>query len=93
MTSVTTNRAAKSGSVQEETQPQKRVHLTLPPALHEKMKEVQRETNADTLVDVVKDALITYLALVKEHKRGKEIIVKDPESGRETAYALFMMRH
>lgn len=70
----------------------RRVHLTLPTALHEKMKEVQAETNANALVDVVKDALITYLALVKEHKLGKEIVVRERESGRETTYALFM-RH
>lgn len=66
-----------------------RVQLAVPLALHDKMKEVQGETGAETLTEVVRDALITYLALVREYKDGKEVIVRSPD-GQEKSYALFM---
>jgi hypothetical protein len=67
----------------------KRVHLALPQAIYDLLKEVQKESRAETLTDVIRAALFAYLALVKEHKKGKEIIVRSPE-GKETSYALFM---
>lgn len=53
------------------------------------MKEAQEESGAETLVDVIKDALITYLALVREHKKGNEVIVRTSD-GKEKSYTLFM---
>ena len=71
-------------------QRKKRIQLAIPVALHEKMLEVREVSGADTLVDVVRDALLIYLALVKEHKKGKEIIVRDDRDGKEISYALFL---
>lgn len=68
---------------------EKRIQLSISPLLHEKMKEAQKETGAKTLDDVALDAFITYLALVKEYKNGKEVIVRSTE-GKEKSYALFI---
>lgn len=66
-----------------------RVHIALPPSVHERLKEAQAETGADTLTDVVRDAVATYIALVREHKQSGEVIVRSAD-GKEKAYALFM---
>lgn len=67
----------------------KRVHLALPPVVHEMMKEAQKETSAETLTEVAKAAFTVYLALLREHKKGKEVVVR-ADDGKETSYALFL---
>lgn len=68
----------------------KRVHLALPPLIHGMMKKAQEQTNAETLTEVTKAAFTVYLALLKEHKNGKEFIVRDRHGGKETTYAIFL---
>ncbi len=66
-----------------------RLHLSMTPALKAKLIELQRQTHANNVSDVVRNAILLYTALVKEHSNGKEILVRS-EDGKEKAYAIFL---
>ena len=66
-----------------------RVHLSLPETLLNRLQEIQRDTHASSLTEVVKDALQLYAAAVDEHKKGGRLYFKD-ENGHERQLAIFI---
>jgi Ribbon-helix-helix protein, copG family len=66
-----------------------RIHLSLPESLLNRLQEIQRDTHANSLTEVVKAALQLYAAAVEEHKNGGRVYFKD-EEGRERQLALFI---
>jgi hypothetical protein len=66
-----------------------RIHLSLPDTLLSRLQEIQRDTHANSLTEVVKAALQLYAAAVAEHKNGGRLYFKDDE-GHERQLALFI---
>jgi hypothetical protein len=66
-----------------------RVHLSIPETLIERLHEIQRDTHASSLTEVVRDALQLYAAAVEVHKKGGHICFKDDKGG-ERQLALFI---
>jgi hypothetical protein len=66
-----------------------RVHLSIPETLIERLHEIQRDTHASSLTEVVKDALQLYAAAVEVHKNGGRICFKDDKGG-ERQLAIFI---
>jgi hypothetical protein len=66
-----------------------RVHLSLPETLLNRLQEIQRDTHASSLTEVVKAALQLYAAAVDEHKNGGRLYFKDDRGG-ERQLALFI---
>jgi hypothetical protein len=66
-----------------------RIHLSLPDTLLSRLQEIQRDTHANSLTEVVKAALQLYAAAVAEHKKGVRLYFKDDE-GHERQLALFI---
>jgi hypothetical protein len=66
-----------------------RVHLSLPETLLNRLQEIQRDTHASSLTEVVKNALQLYAAAVEVHKNGGSICFKD-DMGGERQLALFI---
>jgi hypothetical protein len=60
----------------ESPEPMKRLHLSLPTSLIERMHEMQIETHASSMTELVKQALTLYAAALKEHKEGGHVYLK-----------------
>lgn len=67
-----------------------RVHLYLPESLTNRLAEIQRDTHAGSLSEVVKSALQLYAAAVEEHKRGGHVYFKRKDEAVERQLALFI---
>jgi hypothetical protein len=67
-----------------------RVHISLPQSLIVRLQEIQQETHAGSLTEVVKAALMLYAAAVEEHKRGGDIYFKRKDEEGERQLALFI---
>jgi hypothetical protein len=74
-------KAAESGS---------RIHISIPDALATRLLEIQRDTHASSLTEVVKAALQLYAAAVEEHKAGGHVYFKRQGEGLERQLALFI---
>ena len=69
-----------------------RVHISLPDSLINRLLEIQRDTHASSLTEVVKAALQLYAAAVEEHKNGGHVYFKRKrkDEGVERQLALFI---
>lgn len=67
-----------------------RLHLYIPETLITRLEEIQRDTHASSITEVVKDALTLYAAAVEEHKNGGYVYFKRNEDGVERQLALFI---
>jgi hypothetical protein len=68
-----------------------RVHISLPETLIVRLQEIQQQTHASSLTEVVKAALQLYAAAVEEHKRGGGVYFKRKDGeGGERQLALFI---
>ena|ERR1700685_716794 len=67
-----------------------RVHVSIPDALANRLLEIQRDTHASSLTEVVKAALQLYAAAVAEHKAGGHVYLKRKDDGVERQLALFI---
>lgn len=70
--------------------PGNRLHIFIPETLTNRMLEIQRDTHASSLTEVVKNALTLYAAAVEEHKRGGFLYLKRGIDGVERQLALFI---
>lgn len=50
-----------------------RLHIVIPDKLAARLEEIQRDTHASSITEVVKDALQLYAATLEEHKAGGRI--------------------
>jgi hypothetical protein len=61
----------------------------IPETLIERLHEIQRDTHASSLTEVVRDALQLYAAAVEVHKNGGHICFEDDKGG-ERQLAIFI---
>jgi hypothetical protein len=71
-------------------EPGNRFHISIPESLTNRLMEIQRDTHASSITEVVKAALQLYAAAVEEHKRGGNIYFKRKDEGIERQLALFI---
>jgi len=68
-----------------------RLHISIPDSLVSRLQELQRDTHASSLTEVVKAALQLYAAAVEEHKNGGGVYFKRKDGeGGERQLALFI---
>ncbi len=67
-----------------------RMHIYIPETLTQRLMEIQRETHANSLTEVVKAALQLYAAAVEEHKNGGNVYFKRKGEDGERQLALFI---
>jgi hypothetical protein len=67
-----------------------RIHISIPDALANRLLEIQRDTHASSLTEVVKAALQLYAAAVEEHKAGGHVYLKRQGENVERQLALFI---
>jgi hypothetical protein len=67
-----------------------RVHIYIPESLTKRLLEIQRDTHASSITEVVKSALMLYAAAVQEHKDGGHVYFKRKDEQIERQLALFI---
>jgi hypothetical protein len=67
-----------------------RFHISIPESLTNRLLEIQRDTHATSITEVVKAALQLYAAAVEEHKAGGHVYFKRKDEGVERQLALFI---
>jgi hypothetical protein len=67
-----------------------RIHLYIPETLTKRLMEIQRDTHASSITEVVKNALTLYAAAVEEHKSGGHVYFKRKGEDGERQLALFI---
>jgi hypothetical protein len=67
-----------------------RFHISIPDSLTNRLSEIQRDTHASSITEVVKEALQLYAAAVEEHKNGGHVYFKRKDEGVERQLALFI---
>ncbi|MBI5130987.1 MAG: hypothetical protein HZA66_16220 [Rhodopseudomonas palustris] len=67
-----------------------RLHLYLPDSLTGRLQELQRDTYAGSITEVIKNALTLYAAAVEEHKNGGRVYFKRKDEAGERQLALFI---
>ncbi len=67
-----------------------RLHIYIPESLTQRLLEIQRDTHASSITEVVKNALTLYAAAVEEHKNGGHVYFKRENEGVERQLALFI---
>ena len=67
-----------------------RLHLYIPESLTKRLSEIQRDTHASSITEVVKNALTLYAAAVEEHKNGGHVFFKRKDEDGERQLALFI---
>jgi hypothetical protein len=65
-------------------------HISLPESLTKRLVEIQRDTFANSLTEVVRAALLLYAAAVEEHKAGGHLYFKRQNEEGERQLALFL---
>jgi hypothetical protein len=67
-----------------------RVHVSLPEDLSERLVEVQRETFASSIAEVIKNSLVVYVALLEEHKQGRQVFTQSKDKSDPQRLAIFL---
>lgn len=67
-----------------------RLHIYIPESLTNRLLEIQRDTHATSITEVVKSALQLYAAAIEEHKNGGHVYFKRRSDGVERQLALFI---
>jgi len=66
-----------------------KLHISIPESLMKRLVELQKDTHASSLTEIIKAALLLYAAAVEEHKAGGNLYFKRHE-GAERQLALFL---
>ncbi len=67
-----------------------RVHVSLPEDLSERLVQVKKETFASSLAEVIKSALVVYVALLEEHKQGRQVFTQSKDKSDPQRLAIFL---
>jgi hypothetical protein len=67
-----------------------RLHIAIPESLTKRLMEIQKDTHAGSITEVVKNALTLYAAAIEEHKSGGHVYFKRANEGVERQLALFI---
>jgi hypothetical protein len=68
----------------------KRIHVSFPATLAQRLEEIRKLIHASSITDTLKEAIKVYAFLLKAHKEGKEIIVRDRATKQESVIPLFI---
>jgi hypothetical protein len=80
----------RSGDEGQNLRPAKnRVQFDLPPRSMERLNALKLKTEATSYVEVIKNALRLYEALIDDVDKGREILAKD-ENGIISPYRFFL---
>ncbi|MDO8400740.1 MAG: hypothetical protein Q7T45_23275 [Bradyrhizobium sp.] len=85
-----TPKERKSRGRPKSLEPGNRLHIYIPESLTQRLLEIQRDTHASSITEVVKAALQLYAAAVEEHKKGGSVFLKRKDDGVERQLALFI---
>jgi ribbon-helix-helix CopG family protein len=66
-----------------------RVQLEMPPQAMERLQRMKDRTEAASYAEVIRNALRLFEALVDEHGKGSEFLLKRPD-GETLAYKIFV---
>ena len=69
--------------------PRNRVQFDLPPRSMDRLNVLKTKTEASSYVEVIKNALRLYEALIEETESGKQFFVRD-ENGAMIPYRMFL---
>jgi hypothetical protein len=83
-------RAGKRGRPKAAESGGGRIHISIPEALANRLLEIQHDTHASSLTEVVRAALQLYAVAVEEHKAGGHVYLKRQGEGVERQLALFI---
>ena len=78
--------AARSRGRPKSLEPGNRLHINIP----QRLLEIQRDTHASSITEVVKNSLQLYAAAVEEHKSGGCLYFKRKDEKGERQLALFI---
>jgi len=92
-----TAQALKSGRAAQAKQdneakarvPKNRVQFDLPPRSLDRLNALKLKTEASSYVEVLKNALRLYEALIEESEKGNEFLIRN-EDGTITPYRMFL---
>jgi hypothetical protein len=68
----------------------RKIHIRISETLGKRLEEIQRDTHAGSITEVVKAALQLYSAAVEEHKNGGQLYFRRRDDGVERQLALFI---
>jgi hypothetical protein len=63
--------------------PEARLHVSMSKGLRDRLEEIQSETGAASVSEVVKDALVLYAAALDVHRKGGYVLFKDKDGQLE----------
>jgi len=66
-----------------------RVQLEMPPQAMERLQRLKERTEAASYAEVIRSALRLFEALVEEHEKGSEFVLKRA-NGETMAYKIFV---
>jgi hypothetical protein len=66
-----------------------KIHISIPENLTKRLVELQKDTHASSLTEVIKAALLLYAAAVEEHKAGGHVYFRRRHE-EERQLALFL---
>ncbi len=66
-----------------------RMHVTLPAGSREKLLNIQDRTGESDISAVIRRVVLVYAALIEEHQKGNEILIKSAD-GATTQYRLLI---
>lgn len=66
-----------------------RINMSLSPKLLERLDALVQKTDASSYTEVFRNAIRLYDALIDEHDRGNEFLIRDPEGNLKT-YKVFL---
>lgn len=87
---VTTIKPQPEAKQQKKVDGAKRLHISFPSSLIDVLEQTRLQIHAATITDTLREALKIFLYLLKQHREGKEVIVRDRATGKETAVTLFI---
>ncbi|MEM7457140.1 MAG: ribbon-helix-helix protein, CopG family [Planctomycetota bacterium] len=60
-----------------------RLNLTLTPEAKKRLEKIQRETEADTLTEVIRKAIRLYEIAIERSQNGSRLVLKSDDSEQE----------
>ncbi len=80
---------AAADAMEEGTRTTTRVQLEMPPQAMERLQRLKEHTEAASYAEVIRNALRVFEALMDEHEKGAEFMLKRAD-GDMVAYKIFV---
>ena len=80
---------AAADAMEEGTRTTTRVQLEMPPQAMERLQRLKEHTEAASYAEVIRNALRVFEALMDEHEKGAEFMLKRAD-GETVSYKIFV---